>query len=831
MKKEPKNDILQLQNELEPLAEQIETPQTLSAEGVTELLEEKQPKQKKGKVVAFRAVRAMAAVLAVVIGVTAAFRLYNRPRVRSIPKAIASAESPLSGTTQKDITDYFTALRAQYDKEQRNIFHYGRVVYEKSADVVTDGFALEDGATGAVNSAAVGKTNTQVENVDEQDKIENDGRYLYYAANDLTVRIVDTQTMRQVSRIEPHTKNGTESRLFYKDDLLVLLSTAYEQMEQHTVFRVFDVSDRTAPKLLKTVEQDGWLFDSRLTGNRLVVLSNDSVPIYDLNTRGGYARYEDVVPTTKIDGGDSQPLDAACITIMPQSQSDRYLVITTLDLDTLAGSNPHTFAILGAGDTVYCTEKQLFVAAVDYDSAKASAYSSMSSFYEVKTTIYEFSFMGATVALKNTGSVPGTLNNSFSLDSADGTLRVATTGSDRKSGLANRITVLDENLKEIGSIEGIAPGETIRSVRYIGQYGYVVTFERTDPLFVIDFSNKKKPKIVAELKLPGFSSYLHPFNGYLIGVGTDGDEDGATDGLKLSLFDISDPTALREIDKLVIPHAGSIVGEDHHSFTDNSAQNRFGLVYESHHDYYERRFCTLSVENGRLKLLGTFTNHKSNGGGYPIYEPDGSYTTAYYPEDGIDRGTFIGNTLYTASTERICAWPFDGGDCLGTVELDDKAVGGSEPTKKAAQTSQAVQPTTPPEPTTAPVHTPTEAPTKPKPTQAATMPTAAETTQANPPAETTAAEIPTTGTGTTITNTFIVKQVQGTLLTLHRYDPARGGELKSGAYTADYSGLSGSADMHFAEGDVVTIRYDQAVAETYPMQLTVREIYPAVWNG
>lgn len=123
----------------------------------------------------------------------------------------------------------------------------------------------------------------------------------------------------------------------------------------------------------------------------------------------------------------------------------------------------------------------------------------------------------------------------------------------------------------------------------------------------------------------------------------------------------------------------------------------------------------------------------------------------------------------------------------------------------------------------------TQTPTSPKPAQ--------ESTKPNPPAEkpeptseTTAAELPTTRTGTTIIGAFIVKQVQGTLLTLHMYDPAKGGELKSGAYTADYGTLDGSADMHFAVGDVVTIRYDQEIAETYPMQLTVREIYPAAWN-
>lgn len=667
MKKEQKQELLQLQNELEPLARQIETPETLSAQGITELLEEKQPKRKKGKVIALNTVRAMAAVLAVAIGVTSAVRLYDRPRVRHIPKAITSAESPLSGTTQKDITDYFTALKAEYDKNSvGDIFRYGKslAVEDKAAMGVA-----EVAAETTNESTAVASTNTQVANVDEQDKIENDGRYLYYVTNDQTVRIVDTQTMQQVGRVEPFNSSITNTAIYYRNDRLVVLGVWYGKTKQQTVIRVFDVTDRAAPGLLKTVEQDGILFDSRLTGDRLIVLSNDSVPIYDLETKGGYANYEDVVPCTVVDGGEAQPLDATCITIMPDSESERYLVITTLDLDTLAGGGPHTSAILGAGDTVYCTEKQLFVASVDYGSFYATAR----AFSEVTTNLYEFSFLGATVALEHSGAVAGTLNNSFSLDSADGTLRVATTGTDSKGKTINRITVLDENLKEIGRIDGIAPGETIRAVRYIGQYGYVVTFERTDPLFVIDFSDKTNPKIVAALKLPGFSSYLHPFNGYLIGVGTDGDEDGATDGLKISLFDVSDPTAPREIDKLVIPRAESVVAYDHHGFLDNSTQNRFGLAYESHSNYYyERRFCTLSVENGKLKLLGSFTNHKNDEGenGQRVYQPDGSYIIAYDPEEGIDRGTFIGDTLYTASPERICAWPFDGGDCLGTVELE-----------------------------------------------------------------------------------------------------------------------------------------------------------------
>ncbi|MBQ9551655.1 MAG: hypothetical protein IJU96_02720 [Clostridia bacterium] len=150
-----------------------------------------------------------------------------------------------------------------------------------------------------------------------------------------------------------------------------------------------------------------------------------------------------------------------------------------------------------------------------------------------------------------------------------------------------------------------------------------------------------------------------------------------------------------------------------------------------------------------------------------------------------------------------------------TAAQDRQPAEGSDETTNEAESGEEITAVSVPDTQEPPA---TEAPTKPQ-------PTAAPRTEL-----TTASEIPTSRTGTTITGAFIVKKVQGTLLTLHMYDPAKGGELKSGAYTADYGTLDGSDKMHFAVGDVVTIRYDQEIAETYPMQLTVREIYPAAWN-
>lgn len=109
-------------------------------------------------------------------------------------------------------------------------------------------------------------------------------------------------------------------------------------------------------------------------------------------------------------------------------------------------------------------------------------------------------------------------------------------------GVSNNLYVLDSGMRQIGRLEGLAPGERIYSVRYLGEMAYVVTFRETDPLFAIDLSDPRAPKVLGQLKIPGFSEYLHPLDdGLLLGIGQSVDERGTANGVKLSMFDVSDP--------------------------------------------------------------------------------------------------------------------------------------------------------------------------------------------------------------------------------------------------------------------------------------------------
>ena len=149
----------------------------------------------------------------------------------------------------------------------------------------------------------------------------------------------------------------------------------------------------------------------------------------------------------------------------------------------------------------------------------------------------------------------GYLNDSFSIDEYDNTLRLVTTVTHNvgSSSQSNSVYVLDADLKTIGKIEDLAKNEQVYSARFLGDTGYFVTYEQTDPLFSVDFSDPENPKILGKLKIPGFSEYLHFYSdNLLLGIGMDTDENGITNGVKISMFDISDPSDVKEVSKYTL---------------------------------------------------------------------------------------------------------------------------------------------------------------------------------------------------------------------------------------------------------------------------------------
>ena len=672
MKRNDKDNAEYIRNKLQPINERVSLPDELSAENIAELVSGKEHnKSKKGKIIAFRAIGSIAATILIAIGIGTAVNYFNRPAVNKIPDIVAEAQKPISSNTEKTIVDYFTALRAKYEKEE--IFYVFDALgdfgdkYESAAEG-----AAPEGSSGTNTNSSVtfdllhGTTNTQVKDVDEDDIIKNDGKYIY-VLTDSSIKIIDAANMKLMSKlsIESRGSNG----LYILGNKLIAVGSTFDKKQQ-TVIEIYNITDKSSPELMYTFEQDGVYFSSRLIGNRIVLLSQHAVYPEDIELDGGYAVYNDIVPTITENGVAVITLSPEMITILPHQDnySEIYTVMTSLDLSTDV-FDPITSAVLGTGDNVYCTAENLYITDTKYTYSETTHSNGMISVsdHSVKTAIHRFSIKNGVIKSEATGEVNGRTLNQFSLDEKGGYLRIATTDNS-----ANEITVLDKSLKEIAKIDDIAEGETIQSVRYIGDYGYVVTFRQTDPLFVIDFKDMKNPKIVGELKIPGFSSYLHPFNGYLVGIGTDGDEDGTVNALKISLFDISDPTNPQEIDRFIVKNA---YAESYHkTVMDYAAKDILGFIYRDYNTG-EAKLCTLRIKEGKIELIGSYSNRSEEEGQTgTVYTPDGESELIYYDKTSykaasIERATYIGDTLYAVSAHRICSYPIEGGNVIAMLDF------------------------------------------------------------------------------------------------------------------------------------------------------------------
>lgn len=675
MKRNDKDNAEYIRSKLNPLNEKIVLPDELSAENITALVSGKeQKKNKKGKIITFRTLSSVAAAIILAFGIGAAVRHFTKPAIDKMPEEIEQAVTPLSNNTEQTIIDYFTVLKAEHDDNKFHYFVEGAVnnaldFGAKAEDeaMPESGMFIENSMATDTNTSATGSshgtTNVQVQGIDEDDIIKNDGKYIY-VLSDSSVKIIDAADMKLMSKTDFESR-GSNGMYIYKNTLAVV-GHDYTEANQ-TILEIYDITDKSKPVLVNEVSQDGGYFSSRLIGGKVILLSQFYVYPEDINLTKGYAVYDDIAPSVTVNGV-CEHLDPHMITILPQQKnySEAYTVMTTVDLDS-DKFKPITSAVLGTGENVYCTAENLYVCDTVYNRNE-TVIGEMVSVTDLgpTTKIHRFSIKDGTIRSEATGEVDGRMLNQFSIDEKGEYIRVATTGT------ANSVFVLNKSLKKISEITGIAKGETIQSVRYIGDYGYVVTFRQTDPLFVIDFGDMKNPEIVGELKIPGFSSYLHPFNGYLVGIGTDGDDFGTTDALKISLFDISDPTKPQEIDRFKIAHAYAETG--HKTVMDCSEKDILGFIYYDNRTG-DSQLATLRIKEGKIEHIGSYTNRKegeSESG--TVYTPDGGeeiimYDKTMYSTFAIRRATYIGNTLYTISEHRICSYPIEGGKVIATLDF------------------------------------------------------------------------------------------------------------------------------------------------------------------
>jgi len=431
---------------------------------------------------------------------------------------------------------------------------------ESTFDSVSDSAAGTDGYS---------KTYLQVEDVDEADIVKTDGKYIYYVNTDREVVILeakDGKTMK-VSSIGSGNVENYISDIYLKGDKLITIGTFYrnDSDEGSSGIVVYDISDRSDPKVLYDFSQTGDILSSRMVGDFIYLVTNDYV-------YGGGR----MMPMCG--GSDSfRKLSAGDICCMPDPHSMSYIVLSAIDMSGSKLGKCTTRAILGASSEIYCNDHNLYITSAEWDE-DSDAYC---------TRIVRASLDGAKVKFNGTGKVRGYIVNQFAMDERDGYFRIATTST--RAGIdVNNLYVLDSRLNEAGKVTGFARNESIKSVRYFGDKAYVITYEAIDPLFIIDLSDPAAPKIEGEVKIDGFSTLLVPLgDGKLLGIGHATGDNGYggefDSGLKLVLFDISDPSEPKILDSKEFEDMTSLAQDDHHALTVNSDEGWFALPYDIYH--------------------------------------------------------------------------------------------------------------------------------------------------------------------------------------------------------------------------------------------------------
>ncbi len=631
--------------------------------------------EKKKKRLRYPKLLAVAAGICIVLGVAVMAGLVNR-----LQKKAGWISSNL--TYEEIYASMETIWEKEYDFMSRAEGNAVDMVVEEVAAEVTAENDVDTGAdmsdSAKTEGVDFGNTNVQTVGVDEGDVVKNDGRYLYQIvrASDWSgktdIQIIDTKDgLKELSRIEDV---DSIVEFYVWEDVLILIQNKYlqntvdyEQMEicyklddgqnYYHEITFYNLADRTAPKEIKTFTLQGYYTSSRVSDGYLYSFSR-----FYANPGEGESDYDAYVP--KLDG---KCLSEDNIFLPDDSQGTSYFVMVSIDL-----SNPvefvQTAGIILDSELYYVSGSNIYVT--------ESIRTELENGWNVnKTALLRFSYNRGTFTLEAEGEVNGTFKDTFSMDEYNDHLRVVTTvweyetqvvtddRTGQKIGSAivderqtNALYILDKDLNLTGKIEGLAEEEQIYSARFMGDMGYFVTFRQTDPLFAVDLTDSSNPKVLSELKVSGFSEYLHFYGkDRLFGLGMEADEEtGIQEGMKLSMFDISDPANVQEITRLNLSdYYYSEALYNHHAVLIHPSVNIIGFEAEcSDDDGYGKEYLVYSYEDDSfVQKFKLDTNWE-----------DGMYYNS--------RGTFIGETFYLlCGNGDVYSYDMNTGEALESLNL------------------------------------------------------------------------------------------------------------------------------------------------------------------
>lgn len=655
--------------QLRKAAEEIEIPETLKPEQIEKQLQEQKAKQqqenqhlepkKSKKIIPWRRLGSMVAVLALVVcsGVYITVTRFDKNSGTGQTDSVAMTDTQQT-VGEADETGYVdvAALGTMYHpaSDYKEVYQTLLKGYQQNwiEDLETSAETSE-AASGAMNSGSdeyyysdeakygsadadlsesskeggkdYSTTNLQMEGVDESDIAKIDGSYIY-TVEDKYIVITDIRDgkLEEVTRFLPKDCGAADRvmEIYVDGDQLILVVQGYETSlgesskagsdkensdkessdeeiavsdasedsafcykmngKSTTQIQVYSIVDRRNPEFEGRLIQDGYYNTSRKIGDVVYLftqyhMTSDVVEYVE-------KEYTSVIP--KVNGEKV----AAGEIYLPESSGESGILVSSLDVNKPDKVLDSKLVISGYAQT-YISKDALYLYEEDYDGAMI-------------TNIAKFALDEGRISGVAATAVRGYVRDTFAINASDGYLRVLTTDYSTEDEV-NALYILDENLKLTGQLTGIAPGEEIYAARFMGNTGYFVTYRNTDPLFTVDLSDPAKPEIIGELKVTGFSEYLHFWDDtHLLGIGYESDEKtGNIENIKLSMFNIENPGEVTEEAKLVLKDVDySEALYDYKSVIISKDKNLIGLVCEDYSGSgIKQTYQIYSYENGAFK--------------------------------------------------------------------------------------------------------------------------------------------------------------------------------------------------------------------------------------
>ncbi len=546
----------------------------------------------------------------------------------------------------------------------------------------------DDGAAdSAGESVDFSTTNIQEAGVDESDIVKNDAETIF-ALQDRTIHVVDASPAGELAEVATIELDFYGDSLYFNGTTLIALSQNYGfYYEDDVVFEgdadaaqtstdvlggpyfdgaqtnidFYDVTDPAAPTTIATVKLEGNLVSSRLIDTKLHVVTNsypnfpfdltpinlesttvsEWIPDYQIETDAGMVADGDVVAWPDV----FRPED-------PNGYS--ITTVVTIDVTDPTAEFASTAITADAG-VIYASTEALYLTDTDYSFTDFAA--------QTDTIVHKLSFTETGTEYIASGIVPGRPLNQYALGEYEDHLRIATTVDDFTSASSNNVYVMGVdgiNLDVVGQVEGIAPGETIYAVRFLGPRGFVVTFKRIDPLFTLDLADPTDPQIIGELKVPGYSDHIQLLDeNHLLTIGKDAQDAGDfawVQGVQLSIFDVTDMAEPTLLHKEIIGGRGSSseANSNPKAFNYYPPLNALAFPMDEYgsetsgpefggHVFTGLYVYRVTVENG-FEELGRISS--SDG----LQEDDCFF--GYY---GFTRGVFIDDTVYAVRGDGVKA--------------------------------------------------------------------------------------------------------------------------------------------------------------------------------